>query len=117
MLFHQLPLSFTALPFLSPSQTLPLVLPPLALPPCHPPSPHLFLSFTSQLDFMKKFGYVEKKGDNTTDFVFTNEALREALLRVQEFGGIEQTGELDENTVKVRGREREKEEQRERKGY
>lgn len=53
------------------------------------------------LEFMKKFGYVENKGDNDTDFVFTPQALEEALLRVQEFGGIPQTGELDEATVKL----------------
>ncbi|XP_045107012.1 matrix metalloproteinase-2-like isoform X1 [Portunus trituberculatus] len=58
-------------------------------------------SFLHAMDFMKKFGYVENKGDNNTDFVYTQQTLRDALLRVQEFGGIEQTGELDEATVKL----------------
>ncbi|XP_063884517.1 matrix metalloproteinase-17-like isoform X2 [Scylla paramamosain] len=58
-------------------------------------------SYLHALNFMKKFGYVEDKGDNNTGFVYTQQTLREALLRVQEFGGIEQTGELDEATVKL----------------
>ncbi|XP_050705035.1 matrix metalloproteinase-2-like [Eriocheir sinensis] len=56
------------------------------------------------LEFMQKFGYVEKKSENVeedADFVFTPQSLEEALLRVQEFGGIPQTGKLDEATVKL----------------
>lgn len=47
---------------------------------------------------MQKFGYLEQFGPQT---LITEDAVVNALKLVQEFGGLEQTGKLDNNTLKV----------------
>lgn len=47
---------------------------------------------------MQKFRYLDQSGPQT---LITEDAIVNALKLVQEFGGLEQTGKLDNNTLKV----------------
>lgn len=52
-----------------------------------------------QIEFMQKFGYLDQPGPQA---LFAGDAMITALKLVQKFGGLEQTGILDNNTLKVR---------------
>lgn len=56
--------------------------------------------FQFQLDFMQRFGYLEK-GDGHSDALYSEEGVANAIKLMQKFGNIEQTGVLDEATEKV----------------
>lgn len=48
---------------------------------------------------MQKFGYLDQTGPQS---LIAGDALVSALKLVQKFGGLEQSGLLDNNTLKVR---------------
>ena len=50
---------------------------------------------------MQSFGYLER-GPPDSEALYTSEAIKEAISNVQKFGGLNQTGELDEVTREVR---------------
>ncbi|KAK9890647.1 hypothetical protein WA026_012006 [Henosepilachna vigintioctopunctata] len=52
------------------------------------------------LDFMQQYGYL-KKDRNTSAALYTEEGLSDALKVVQRFGAIEETGKLDNATLKL----------------
>lgn len=52
-----------------------------------------------QLEFMQKFGYLDQTAGPQA--ISTGDTLIAALKLVQEFGGLEQTGKLDNATLKV----------------
>lgn len=49
---------------------------------------------------MRKFGYLEKN-PSTSEALYHEDAIIEALKNVQKFGAIPQTGKLDNETMKV----------------
>ena len=54
---------------------------------------------------MKKFGYLGDSSANT-EALHTEESITEAITQMQLFGGIHPSGQLDEDTLKVRERRR-----------
>ena len=60
----------------------------------------LFLNFFSQIDYMKRFGYL---GDpiSSSEALLTEDAVVYGLMKLQTFGGIPVTGKIDEATLKV----------------
>ena len=50
---------------------------------------------------MKKFGYLGESSANT-EALHTEESITEAITQMQLFGGIHPSGQLDEDTLKVR---------------
>lgn len=50
---------------------------------------------------MKKFGYIDSD-NGEAEALFTEEGISEILKTVQKFGAIEETGVIDEATLKVR---------------
>lgn len=51
-----------------------------------------------QIEFMQKFGYLDQTGPQA---LIAEDALVVALKLTQKFGGLEQTGIFDNNTLKV----------------
>ena len=49
---------------------------------------------------MKDFGYLSESGPNTGSLL-SEEAVTEALVSLQTFGGVPATGVLDNSTIKV----------------
>lgn len=49
---------------------------------------------------MQRFGYLEK-GDGQSDALYSEEGVANAIKTMQKFGNIEQTGVIDEPTLKV----------------
>ena len=58
------------------------------------------LIFFFQIDYMKRFGYL---GDpvSSSEALLTEEAVVYGLMKLQTFGGIPVTGNIDEATLKV----------------
>ena len=50
---------------------------------------------------MKAFGYLET-GPADSEALYSSSAIVEAIQKVQKFGGLSQTGELDDKTMKVK---------------
>ena len=50
---------------------------------------------------MKKFGYLGDSSANT-EALHTEESITEAITQMQLFGGVQPSGQLDEETLKVR---------------
>lgn len=50
---------------------------------------------------MQRYGYLEK-GDGTSDALYSEEGVENAIKTLQKFGNIEQTGRIDEETLKVK---------------
>ena len=50
---------------------------------------------------MKKFGYLGESSANS-EALHTEESITEAITQMQLFGGIHPSGQLDEDTLKVR---------------
>ncbi|XP_076345485.1 matrix metalloproteinase-25-like [Tachypleus tridentatus] len=68
-------------------------------------SSRLSLSEVEVMDFLDKFGYLPSS-DFQTGNLRTDEQLRKAIKLMQKFGGINETGEMDEATVKLMNRKR-----------
>ncbi len=51
---------------------------------------------------MRSYGYLSR-GASDSETLYSSEAIADALVSVQKFGNIAQTGQLDEDTVKVCG--------------
>lgn len=49
---------------------------------------------------MKRFGYINS-GPNTADALYTVEGFKQAVQQMQRFGGLPETGELDEATLNL----------------
>lgn len=49
---------------------------------------------------MKAFGYLES-GPDDSEALYSEGAIVDAIRKVQRFGGLEQSGELDQNTMQV----------------
>lgn len=49
---------------------------------------------------MQRFGYIDG-GQPGFEAQYTENAIREAVLNIQKFGGIKQTGYFDEKTLQV----------------
>lgn len=49
---------------------------------------------------MKKYGYLEEE-DSHSGALYTEEGISKVIKTLQEFGGINQTGVLDNDTLKV----------------
>ncbi|XP_064098795.1 matrix metalloproteinase-17-like isoform X1 [Macrobrachium nipponense] len=74
------------------------------------PTPPPGLNFTTEAPrvgstlhaakFMEKFGYIPKSG-NESDFVFSADAFQKAVMRMQKFGSIPQTGVIDNATIEL----------------
>ena len=62
------------------------------------------ISSFSQIDFMRKFGYLEAGNPSAAETLYTEDVIREALKDVQKFGGLKETGILDKRTRAVRKR-------------
>ncbi|XP_015923695.1 matrix metalloproteinase-17 isoform X2 [Parasteatoda tepidariorum] len=52
-------------------------------------------------NFMKRFGYIKSGGPNDADALITVEGFKEAILQMQRFGGLPETGEMDEATINL----------------
>ncbi|KAJ8937960.1 hypothetical protein NQ314_011647 [Rhamnusium bicolor] len=52
------------------------------------------------LDFMKKFGYIEED-DGDSEALYTENGISEIIKSVQKFGAIEETGQIDNATLKL----------------
>ncbi|GFR15681.1 matrix metalloproteinase-25 [Trichonephila clavata] len=50
--------------------------------------------------FMKQYGYIES-GPDLADALYTEEGFKKAVQQMQKFGGLPQTGELDEATLNL----------------
>ncbi|GBM71020.1 hypothetical protein AVEN_56660-1 [Araneus ventricosus] len=50
--------------------------------------------------FMKQYGYIES-GPDDADALYTEEGFKKAIQQMQKFGGLPQTGELDEATLNL----------------
>lgn len=61
---------------------------------------HLFINLF-QVDFMKSFGYLGKSAINNSDSLYSADAIENALKEVQLYGGIPQTGIIDNKTIEV----------------
>jgi hypothetical protein len=55
-----------------------------------------------QIDFMKKFGYLGKPQVDNIEALFTEDSVIYGIMKLQEFAGIYQSGQIDEATLKVR---------------
>lgn len=53
-----------------------------------------------QMDFMKKYGYLEG-GTADSDALYKENAITEAVKTLQKFGNIPVTGQLDNATLQV----------------
>ena len=51
--------------------------------------------------FMRRFGYLDP-GPADSEALYTEDAIQRGIRQVQKFGGVPQTGVLDEKTMKVR---------------
>lgn len=49
---------------------------------------------------MQHYGYLEK-GDGQSDALYSEEGIETAIKTLQKFGNIEQTGVIDNDTLKV----------------
>lgn len=84
-------------------QTIPELFPRLIkpIPGCLSLSP---LPFPVQLEFMQRFGYLTAGEDpSNIGALYSESAVSDALRNVQLFGGLPQTGILDEETSQVSG--------------
>ncbi|CAL1271166.1 unnamed protein product [Larinioides sclopetarius] len=50
--------------------------------------------------FMKQYGYIES-GPDDADALYTEEGFKKAIQQMQKFGGLPETGELDEATLNL----------------
>lgn len=50
---------------------------------------------------MRRYGYLEA-GPSDSEALYDDTAIERALRRVQKFGALSQTGQLDEETMKVK---------------
>lgn len=55
---------------------------------------------SSKLNFMRKFGYLESR-PSTSSALYREDAVIAAIKNVQKFGAINETGVLDNATLKV----------------
>lgn len=53
-----------------------------------------------QLDFMRKFGYLES-GSSTSEALYHEDAVIAAIKNVQKYGALNESGILDNDTLKV----------------
>lgn len=49
---------------------------------------------------MKKYGYIEE-GNGDSEALYTEEGLSKIIKTMQKFGGIKETGKIDNATIKV----------------
>lgn len=63
--------------------------------------PHFHSSICSlQLGFMRQFGYLDT-GSSTSEALYHEDAIVAAIKNVQKYGALNETGELDNATLKV----------------
>ena len=55
-----------------------------------------------QLDFLKKYGYLQS-GTSNSEALHTEASITEAIKQMQLFGGLQPSGEMNEDTLKVHG--------------
>ncbi|XP_050101536.1 matrix metalloproteinase-2-like [Anopheles aquasalis] len=53
------------------------------------------------LDFMRRFGYLEKGSPSLAEALYSGEAIVDAIKHVQKFGNLPQTGVLDHRTIQL----------------
>ncbi|XP_035778118.1 matrix metalloproteinase-24-like [Anopheles albimanus] len=53
------------------------------------------------LDFMRRFGYLEKGSPSLAEALYSGEAIVDAIKHVQKFGSLPQTGVLDQRTIQL----------------
>jgi len=62
--------------------------------------------FVLQLTYLRKYGYLESSDSNSSETLYSELKVSEALKLMQKFGAIKQTGRLDEATLKVKNSSR-----------
>lgn len=60
----------------------------------------LLLIIIFQLEFMRQYGYLEPKGADS-ESLYSDLAVEDAVKDVQRFGGIPETGIIDNTTLEV----------------
>jgi len=58
--------------------------------------------FVLQLTYLRKYGYLESSDSNSSETLYSELKVSEALKLMQKFRAIKQTGRLDEATLKVK---------------
>lgn len=53
------------------------------------------------MNFMRKFGYLEASSSSTTETLYHEETIIAAIKNMQKFGALNETGVLDNATLKV----------------
>lgn len=53
------------------------------------------------MGFLQRFGYLDTPTTNNSEALIREEAVIAALSRMQRFGGLEPTGRIDNDTLKV----------------
>ena len=54
-----------------------------------------------QMGFLQRFGYLDAPIGNNSEALYREEAVIEAVSRMQRFGGLNPTGRIDNDTLKV----------------
>lgn len=54
-----------------------------------------------KLDFMRKFGYLDSSSTTTSETLYHEEAITAAIKNMQRYGALNETGILDNATLKV----------------
>lgn len=50
---------------------------------------------------MKKFGYLVSGDEDESEALYTEAGISEAIMEMQKFGNLQQTGRFDNETLKV----------------
>lgn len=53
------------------------------------------------MGFLQRFGYLEGSTVNNSEALFREEAVIDAVRRMQRYGGLTPTGRVDNDTLKV----------------
>lgn len=53
------------------------------------------------MGFLQRFGYLDSPTVNNSEALFQETAVVEAISRMQRFGGLNPTGRIDNDTLKV----------------
>lgn len=53
------------------------------------------------MGFLQRFGYLDSPTVNNSEALFQETAVVEAISRMQRFGGLNPTGKIDNDTLKV----------------
>lgn len=61
---------------------------------------NIFLTLLLKIDFMRKFGYLDK-GTSKTESLYHEDAIVSAIKNMQKYGALNESGILDNETLKV----------------